>query len=128
VFIAVEGERPFGLIQRFPIGAYRDYLEELSTLCAIPAGALSIDYLIGDPRCRGRGLGAGMIAAFVAESWAACPDANDVIVPVAAGNVASWRSLEGAGFRRIAEGELTPDNPRDPRDHYVYALRRPRAQ
>ncbi len=48
-----------------------------------------------------------------------------MLVPVAAGNVASWRALERAGFVRVAEGPLTPDNPVDPTDHVLYLLRRP---
>jgi hypothetical protein len=44
---------------------------------------------------------------------------------VAAGNGASWRALERAGFHRVAEGELTPDNAADPPDHVVYRLTRP---
>ena len=101
------------------MAAYSEYLAELRTVCEVPPGAISIDYLIGEPDLRGHGLGAAMIAAFVAH-------AVEVIVPVAAGNVASWRALERAGFARIAEGELEPDNPRDRRDHYVYALSRGR--
>jgi aminoglycoside 6'-N-acetyltransferase len=42
-----------------------------------------------------------------------------------AGNVASWRALEKAGLERVAEGDLTPDNPVDPPLHYVYRADRP---
>jgi aminoglycoside 6'-N-acetyltransferase len=124
VVLATVADRPFGLIQRYPIQAYPEYLEELTAVCAVPPHALSIDYLIGEPGARGRGLGAEMIAAFVSDSWARYPDARDVIVPVSALNRASWRTLEHAGFERIAEGELEPDNPADPRDHVIYRLRR----
>lgn len=116
--------KPFGLIQRYPIDAWTEYLEELAPVCEVPIGALSIDYLIGEPAHRGIGLGVAMIAAFVADAWLVYPDADDVLVPVAKGNEASWRALERAGFRRIAEGELEPDNPIDPPEHYVYALGR----
>lgn len=120
IFLALAGERPFGLIQRYPIAAYAEYLEELSTVCAVPVGALSFDYLIGEPDMRGRGLGAAMITAFVADSATRHPQARDVLVPVATANRPSWRALERAGFERFARGELAPDNPRDSRDHYVY--------
>jgi aminoglycoside 6'-N-acetyltransferase len=125
VFVAALAGRPFGLIQRYPIAAYGEYVEELSRVCTLPPGALGIDYLIGEPEVRGRGLGAAMIGAFVAECWDAHPASDDVVVPVAAGNRASWRALERAGFVRIAEGGLTPDNPADPPDHVVYRMRRP---
>jgi aminoglycoside 6'-N-acetyltransferase len=124
--VQLDGE-PVGFIQRYPIAAYAEYVQELSRLCEVPPGALSIDYLIGDPAARGRGVGAAMIGAFVAESWVAHPAARDVLVPVAAGNRASWRALERAGFTRIAEGPLEPDNPIDPSDHVVYRLARPAA-
>jgi aminoglycoside 6'-N-acetyltransferase len=43
VFVAVIGDRPCGLMQRYPIDAYPEYLEELSAVCAVPVGALSAD-------------------------------------------------------------------------------------
>ena len=125
VFFAWSDGRPFGLIQRYAIADYPEYVEELSAVCPVPESAVSIDYLIGEPHCRGRGLGAAMIAAFVAESWAAYPDASAVVVAMHQHNLASWRAVERAGFHRIAEGELTPDNPVDNRDHYLYQLDRP---
>ncbi len=126
VFLARTGGRSFGLIQRYEIAAYPEYVAELTPVCPPPPGAVSIDYLIGEPDCRGRGLGAAMIAAFVAESWAAYPDASAVVVAMHQANAASWRAVERAGFRRVGAGELTPDNPIDTRDHYVYRLDRPR--
>ena len=126
VFLAWTDGHPFGLIQRYPIEAYPEYVDELSAICPQPSGAVSIDYLIGEPDSRGRGLGAAMIAAFVAESWAVYPAASAVVVAMHQANTASWRAVEKAGFRRVAAGELTPDNPVDDRDHYFYQLDRPR--
>jgi aminoglycoside 6'-N-acetyltransferase len=125
VLLALAGDRPFGLVQRYRIADFPEYVEELAPVVDVPPRALSIDYLIGEPDVRGGGAGAAMLAAFVAESWAAYPEADAVLVPVAAGNVASWRALEKAGFTRVAEGPLTPDNPVDPPDHVVLLLRRP---
>jgi aminoglycoside 6'-N-acetyltransferase len=124
VFVASLGDRAFGLIQRYPIAAYNDYLEELAAISAVPAAALSMDYLIGEPELRGRGLGSSMIATFAGLSWAAHREARDFIVAVSVANQASWRALERARFCRVAEGRLTPDNPRDSTDHYVYRLQR----
>ncbi len=115
----LDGE-PFGLVQVYAIAAYPEYVEELTPVCPVPPGALSIDYLIGEPAARGRGLGAALIAAAVARGFADHPDAQDVIVPVAAGNIASIRALQRAGATWYADGELTPDNPIDPRDHVVH--------
>lgn len=124
VCIAVLDDQPFGLIQRYRIEHYPEYLEEIARVWPVPAGALSIDYLIGEPRFRGQRLGSRMIANFVELGRPHHRDANDVVVPVSARNRASWRTLECAGFSRVAAGELTPDNPRDPRHHLIYHLPR----
>ena len=122
--LACAGGRPFGLLQRYTFADNPQYVAELAPVYPVPEGALSIDYLIGEPAMRGRGAGAAMLAAFVADSWPRYPAARDVVVPVAAGNVASWRALERAGFTGVAEGPLAPDNPADPPDHVVYRARR----
>ena len=114
----------FGLLQRYTFADNPQYVAELAPVYPVPEGALSIDYLIGEASMRGRGAGAAMIAAFVAEGWVRYPEARDVVAPVAAGNVASWRALERAGFTRVAEGPLTPDNPIDPPDHVIYRIGR----
>jgi len=124
LFRVALASRPIGLVQRYPIAAYPEYVEEFASICPLPAGALGIDYLIGEPSARDHGHGALLISVFVAHSWAAHPQARDIIVPVCAGNIASWRALERAGFQRIAEGEMEPDNPADPRDHVVYRIGR----
>ena len=123
--IASDGRGPFGFAQRYRLADAPGYVEELTAVYPPPPAALSIDYLIGEPSRRGEGLGAAMIAAYMAEAWIRYPEATHVVVPVAAGNRASWRALERAGFKRVAEGELEPDNPIDPPDHVVYALARP---
>ncbi len=126
-FVVALDERPLGLIQRYRIDAYREYFEELSSVLSIPSGALSIDYFIGEPDLRGRGLGSAMLIEFTRLTWSAHPGVQDIIVPVHVENRASWRTLERAGFRRVAEGRLAPDNPIDSREHAIYRLGRPPA-
>lgn len=123
--VATTAEGPYGLVQRYPIAAYAEYLAEFAPVCPVLPGALSVDYLVGEPAARGRGLGAAMIRAAVEDGWAAHPGAPEVLVPVCVGNRSSWRALERAGFTRFASGEMEPDNPVDPRDHHVYRLVRP---
>ena len=65
-----------------------------------------------------------MIAAAVADTWLSHPAAPAVLVAVVAANVASWRTLERVGFRRVAEGSFTPDNPVDDPLHFVYRIDR----
>ncbi|MGQ7296006.1 phosphoserine phosphatase SerB [Quadrisphaera sp. KR29] len=118
------GGRPFGFVQTYRYDDEPASRAELEALLPVPPGALGVDYLIGEPDLQGRGLGAAVVAAAVAEGFVRHPDAPEVLVAVAAGNRASWRALEKAGFERAAQGEMTPDNPVDSRDHVVYRLRR----
>jgi aminoglycoside 6'-N-acetyltransferase len=39
--------------------------------------------------------------------------------------VASWRALEKAGLKRVAEGPMSPDNPIDDALRYIYRVDRP---
>lgn len=125
VFIAQCSGEPIGLIQRFRFGAYPQYIDQLAHILAVPAGCTSIDYLIGPRDALGKGMGTAMIAAFVARIWDDFADTPAIVVPVQADNRASWRALERAGFERVAEGELEPENPADRWSHYIYRLARP---
>ena len=122
--VSLDG-RPVGLLQRSVIADYPEELDEFATLADVPEGAVQLDYLIGDPAVRGRGLGTRMIAAAVADTWRTRPAASAVLVSVVAANVASWRVLEKAGLQRVAEGVQIPDNPADDPLHYVYRVDRP---
>lgn len=125
----VQNERPanpwpIGLIQRYTFADNPGYIEELAPLLAVPGTALSMDYFIGEPAALHRGLGSAMLRAALQSTWPAYPNAPAVIVPVVVANTASWRMLERIGFRRVASGLLTPDNPVDEPDHYVYQIDR----
>ncbi|CAM3399820.1 GNAT family N-acetyltransferase [Isoptericola cucumis] len=116
---------PVGFVQRCRIHDYADEERELIELVDVPAGALTIDYFVGEPDRVGQGLGTHLIREFVALCWRDHPRAPAIVVPVAAGNVASWRALRSAGFGWVATGYLTPDNPVDDGRHHVYRLDRP---
>ena len=118
--------RPVGLMQRSVISDYPEDLAEFSAIVDVPDGAVELDYLIGDADLRGRGLGARMIATIVDDTWRSYPTAPVVLVAVVAANTASWRALEKAGLRRIAEGPMEPDNPIDDPLHFVYRAARRR--
>ena len=122
--VALDG-RPVGLVQRSVIADYPDDLAGFEALTEVPGGAVELDYLIGEPDLRGRGLGSRMIAEVVAATWRDRPEAPAVLVAVVAANRASWRALEKAGLRRVAEGEMAPDNPVDDPWHHVYRIDRP---
>jgi aminoglycoside 6'-N-acetyltransferase len=123
--VVVLDGRPVGLVQRSLLADYPDDLTELTRFADVPAGAVGLDYLIGDPALRGRGLGTRMIRAIVDETWTTYPLAPAVLVAVVAANVASWRMLEKAGLARVTEGPITPDNPVDDPWHVVHRIDRP---
>ena len=66
VFIVRRDETPIGLIQRYRLDAYPQYLEELAAFVAVPAAAYSIDYFLGPANMLGQGLGSRTIRAFTA--------------------------------------------------------------
>jgi aminoglycoside 6'-N-acetyltransferase len=64
--------------------------------------AAGIDYLIGEPTARGRGVGSAMIRAFVADIvFGLHPDWSQACAGPFAANEASWRALAKAGFRFV---------------------------
>ena len=118
-------DHPVGLIQRCRLADYPEYLTEFEALTEVPAGAATIDYLVGEAARTGQGVGTGMIQEVVEETWSVYPDSQAVLVAVVAANRSSWRALERAGFRRVAEGPMEPDNPIDDPLHYLYRVDRP---
>jgi len=124
IFVAEVDGRPVGLVQRHAFADYPEWCDEMATLVDVPEGASSVDYFVGEAGMLGRGIGAAMVREAVRAGWAARPRATAVIVAVSAANTASWRLLERAGFARIAAGPMTPDNPIDDPEHFVYRLDR----
>nr|WP_264761424.1 acetyltransferase [Frankia tisae] len=123
-FLALLDDRPVGLVQRCRLAAYPQYRDDLTLIVDIQAGAMTIDYLIGEPDQTGCGLGGRMIASMIRRIWTDHPEATCIVVPVVAANRASWRALEKAGLRRVGQGPLAPDNPVDDPLHYVYRVDR----
>ncbi|OKI02477.1 acetyltransferase [Streptomyces sp. CB02923] len=117
--------RPLGLVQRCRLADYPEYLAELAAVTEVSGETVTLDYLIGDPEQVGRGHGPRMIRAVVRATWRDYPYAPAVLIPVPAANRASWRALEKAGLRRVAEVELEPDSPASGRAHHLYRVARP---
>ncbi len=120
----LDGE-PFGIVQRCRLADEPEYLADLRAVVEVPDEAMTIDYLIGEAGNTGRGLGTQMIHAMIERTWTYHGSASCIIVPVAAGNRASWRALEKAGMQRVAEGPMRPDNPIDGPEHVIYRVDRP---
>jgi aminoglycoside 6'-N-acetyltransferase len=124
-YLALLDGQPIGLIQCCRYGDYPEYLDEMATVHAVSPDSVSIDYFIGAADQCGRGLGRAMLAAFVSDVWSRYPDAPNVVVPTSAANIASWKALAHAGFVKVAEGPLEPDNPIDDPWHVVMSCDRP---
>ena len=112
--------RPLGLCQRSFWHAFPDEVAEYAPFLRIPPDAMTIDYLVGSPDDVGRGLGSALVRALADDTLAAHPGCGQLLVPVAAGNVASQRVLEKAGFVFVTVARAAPDNPVDPPEHRVY--------
>jgi aminoglycoside 6'-N-acetyltransferase len=108
------------LCQRSFWHAYPEEVAEFAPFVAVPTDAMTIDYLVGSPDDVGRGLGSALVRALADDTLAVHPGCGQLLVPVAAGNVASGRVLEKAGFVFVTVARAAPDNPVDPPEHRVY--------
>ena len=118
--IALLDGRPLGLCQRSFWHAYPEEVAAFAPFVVVPPDAMAIDYLVGSPDDVGRGLGSALVRALADDTLAAHPTCGQLLVPVVAGNVASQRVLEKAGFVFVTVARAAPDNPVDPPEHRVY--------
>jgi aminoglycoside 6'-N-acetyltransferase len=102
-WLAVDGHgTPLGWAQCY---AVTDSPEEAQQWWAhgVHRTAAGIDYLVGDPGARGRGVGTAMLATFLDEVvWPLHPGWTQVCAAPYEANTASWRVLERVGFRHVA--------------------------
>lgn len=104
-WLALDGDRPIGWIQCYAVADELDSDEVRAWLrLGVERTAAGIDYLVGAPQERGRGLGGAMIRAFVDQvvfglhlGW------TSVCASPYRANEASWRALEKAGFTKLGE-------------------------
>jgi aminoglycoside 6'-N-acetyltransferase len=101
-WIATVDGRDVGWIQCWAALDEPDEIEPWRPFGVTDADA-GIDYLVGEPGDRGRGVGSAMIRAFVRDVvFGLHPQYTQVWVSPYAANTASWRALEKAGFRYVA--------------------------
>jgi aminoglycoside 6'-N-acetyltransferase len=98
-WIAVVDGRDVGWIQCWPTADEPEEAEPWWAL-GVDRTAAGIDYLIGKPDDRGRGLGSAAIRAFTDDVvFGLHPSWTQAAAAPLDANVASWRALEKAGFR-----------------------------
>lgn len=123
VFLFEAAGRPLGLAQCFR-WADRPQRE----FPVRPAGAASIDFLVGEPDALGGGLGSAAFGGFVDVVFGLYPDADVLVGYPHRDNAAFQRVLRKAGYRRLDEAHQELGIPlpanwgTDP--HVVYVLPR----
>ena len=122
-FIVHFGDRPIGYVQRYLIDEHPEWRETIRGALG-HAGGIGIDYLIGEPDLVGRGVGRRLIPRFVDASWKRYPSANRIAVALQQENIASWKALEAAGFRRAWAGDLLSCDPSDRGLSFIYIVER----
>ena len=122
-FVVSQGGRPTGFVQRYCIGEYPEWVDDLRRADPSPETAAGIDYFIGELDVVGHGVGTAMLRAFLADTWRRYPHVDHLLVDVDPANPASWRALEKNGFAKTWEGVLESDD--EPSVSWVFRLRRP---
>lgn len=126
VFVVEADGRSCGIVQRYRAvddPHWREVLRAADPATAALASA-GVDYLVGVPELRGRGVGSALLAGFTLRLLADWPDVEAVVTTVLAANVASWRVLEKAGYQRVWSGQLASDDPSDQGESYLLVRHR----
>jgi aminoglycoside 6'-N-acetyltransferase len=116
--------RPIGYVQRYLIEDDRAWRDAIRRAIG-DGGGVGIDYLIGQKDLVGRGVGRRMIAQFAEACWDRYPSADQITVVLQQANVASWKALEAAEFRRVWSGHIESSDPSDAGPSFIYIARRP---
>lgn len=124
-FIVHFSDRPIGYVQRYLIDEHPDWRVSIQGALGY-AGGIGIDYLIGERDLVGMGVGRRMISQFADASWERYPSVDRITVALQQDNIASWKALEAAGFRRIWTGDLVSSDPSDRGPSFIYSVDRNR--
>ena len=103
MFIAAADSEPIGLLQTCWLSEFLDY----AALVGAAPGWAGVDFFIGEPEYRGRGLGAKLLDQFVREEVFASLKADTCVSGPSPNNVKSVRTLQRAAFTYLRTIELS---------------------
>lgn len=119
--LVVDGQES-GMFQSYRLADELDWSATLSRAGIDPTGAAGIDYLIGIESLVDRGIGTQAIRLFSRKAFDRYDDISRIVVTVSAGNTASRRALEKAGYVEIWSGEFDSADPGDQGPQVAYEL------
>jgi RimJ/RimL family protein N-acetyltransferase len=104
MFVIEIGGRAAGSIQTYLVSDYPEWIGD-------EPGVAGVDLFIGEQGMTGRGLGPRILTEFLRTVVFADPDTTACVAAPEAGNAASLRAFEKAGFRplREIEGDNGPE-------------------
>ena len=107
VYVASINEEPVGAIQCYPVDEYSDEAEVQAWLnLGFDRTGAGVDFLIGNPAERGRGLGSSMLSEFIDEVvFGRHPSWTQVGSSPAKSNAGSCRALAKAGLEVLGSIE-----------------------
>lgn len=100
-FLILLDDRPVGMIQTYLVSDFPEW----DKLLKVGEGVAGVDLLIGEEENVGRGLGPGVLRAFVRDVVFARPGTSACVAGVEPGNARSIRAFEKAGFTARFEYE-----------------------
>lgn len=114
VFVIANNSQDIGIIQRYKLSAYPDWLAAITTGSGLAfANAAGIDYLIAIPELTGQGTGTQSVQNFTKSVFLDWLDIDHIVVAPQQANRASCRVLEKAGYTLVWTGLLDSDDPTD---------------
>ena len=124
IFVIEAEGRAAGLIERYLVADDPAWDRAMRATGAVTGCAAGIDYLVGEPGLTGRGYATAAISLFTALTFRRYPQAGAIVAVPQQANVASWRALARAGYRRWWGGQLESSDPSDAGPAYLYGVRR----
>ncbi len=116
--IVIEG-RDAGFIQAYRIDDHPDYARQID----LPTGSVATDLYIGESSLRGKGWGAPMLRAFLAEIVFGEFGATLAVIAPEPANHRAIHVYEQTGFRWLKTVSIVDeDNPLDSGDEYVMVM------